>query len=436
MKLVKTGSQMLCALRIGLGSLALLQMSVGPTLAAAASSVGAGDNTQTPIKHLIVIIGENRSFDHVFATYEPTHGQKVWNLLSEEIVKRDGTPGRKFYTAEQHAASDPATDAFLLSPAKKAFPKDVLPAPLVGGPKKAESYFPGNSLSVAEASENGLPASYYQFLIGGGTLLAPATPDERITDVNSLPAGPFQLTNGDTFVYDSYAASPVHRFYQMWQQLDCSLEHATPERPSGCDASLFSWVEVTVGAGTNGLLQPLTFSTEYSPDAVTTGEGSTALGFYNVQDGDAPYFKGLADQYAMSDNFHQSVNGGTGANHIMLGHGDAIWFTDGSGNALTPPENVEVVPGTANAGIVNEIENPNAQPGTNNWWIQDGYGGGSFGSPSFGGGSYTNCADATQPGVAPIVAYLQSLPRPIDPHCEVGHYYLLNKDRKSVVKGK
>jgi hypothetical protein len=32
-----------------------------------------------------------------------------------------------------------------------------------------------------------------------------------------------------------------------------------------------------------------------------------------VQKGDAPYFKTLADSYAMSDNFHQSVNGGTGA---------------------------------------------------------------------------------------------------------------------------
>jgi Phosphoesterase family len=51
----------------------------------------------------------------------------------------------------------------------------------------------------------------------------------------------------------------------------------------------------------------------------TTGEGSSALGFYNVQQGDVPYFKSLADTYAMSDNFHQSVNGGTGANHIMLG---------------------------------------------------------------------------------------------------------------------
>ena len=27
--------------------------------------------TRTPIKHLIVVIGENRSFDNVFATYTP-----------------------------------------------------------------------------------------------------------------------------------------------------------------------------------------------------------------------------------------------------------------------------------------------------------------------------------------------------------------------------
>ncbi len=122
------------------------------------------------------------------------------------------------------------------------------------------------------------------------------------------------------------------------------------DNPSGCDAALFPWVEVTVGAGANGLAQPANFSTEYSPTAVTTGEGSTAMGFYNVQQGDVPYFKSLADNYAMSDNFHQSVNGGTGANHIMLGHGDAIWFSDGNGNPATPPHNVEVDSGTANAG--------------------------------------------------------------------------------------
>ena len=41
----------------------------------------------------------------------------------------------------------------------------------------------------------------------------------------------------------------------------------------------------------------------------------------------------MADKYALSDNFHQSVMGGTGANHIMLGFGDAIFYSDGKGHA-------------------------------------------------------------------------------------------------------
>jgi phospholipase C len=40
---------------------ALAGQSIGPALADA--------RTATPIKHLIIIIGENRSFDHMFATY-------------------------------------------------------------------------------------------------------------------------------------------------------------------------------------------------------------------------------------------------------------------------------------------------------------------------------------------------------------------------------
>jgi phospholipase C len=414
-------------LRVGLASLALFQFTIGASLAGAApQQTGGGAQTSTPIQHVIVIIGENRSFDHVFATYVPKNEQNVWNLLSEGIVNADGTPGPYFARVEQHASADQAPDAFLLSPAKLSFPNGVLPAPLVGGPT-GTSYVTGNNLALAEQSENGLPSDYYQYLVSGGSGLASKTPDTRITNVNSLPPGPFQLTNGTSFVYDSYAASPVHRFYQMWQQLDCSVTNASWENPSGCDAGLFPWVEVTVGAGTNGRSQPATFSTEYAPSpTVTTGEGSTSMGFYNVQKGDAPYFNYLADNYSMSDNFHQSVNGGTGANHIMLGHGDAIWFSDGQGNPVTPPHNVGVATGTANAGIVDEVENPNPASGTNNWYTEDGYGGGSFGSPSYGGGSYTNCADLTQPGVAPIVNYLQALATPINPNCEQGHYYLLN----------
>jgi hypothetical protein len=57
----------------------------------------------------------------------------------------------------------------------------------------------------------------------------------------------------------------VHRFYQMWQQLNCSLEHASWENPSGCNGKLFSWVETTVGAGTNGLTQAQYAQGYYGP---------------------------------------------------------------------------------------------------------------------------------------------------------------------------
>jgi phospholipase C len=409
-----------CA-RFGLTSIALFQLTVGTSLFAQQT----GDaNTTSPIKHVIVIIGENRSFDHVFATYQPRRGQSVWNLLSEGIINADGTPGPNFSQAAQQASTDQAPDTFLLSPPKAPFLNQVLPAPLVGGP--SDSYVPGDSLTLAQQSENGLPTSYYPYLISGGTGLKSKTPDTRITGVNSLPPGPFQLTNGISFLYNSYSASPVHRFYQMWQQMDCSVAHSSYENPSGCDNALFPWVEVTEGAGANGVTPPATFSTEYSLNSTTTGEGSAAMGFYNVQNGDVPYFRSLADNYAMSDNFHQSVAGGTGANHIMLGHGDAIWFSDGNGNAAVPPHGVQVAAGTPNAGTVDEVENPNPAVGANNWYTQDGYGGGSLGAASYGGGSYTNCSDTTQPGVAPIVTYLQSLAHPINPNCDAGHYYLLN----------
>ncbi|MGO9933231.1 MAG: alkaline phosphatase family protein, partial [Steroidobacteraceae bacterium] len=241
------------------------------------------------------------------------------------------------------------------------------------------------------------------------------------------------------------------------------------DNPSGCNGKLFSWVEVTIGAGNNGLTQaqyaynyygpsfseyflyPTGYSATNPPTAAqwtaddyalydsvptTTGEGSTALGFYNVQQGDVPYFKSLADTYAMSDNFHQSVDGGTGANHIMLGHADAIWFSDGNGHPQTPPNGIQVFTGTPDQGTVNQIENPNPAPNTNNWYIEDGYGQSynsgypppftpaDQGGAAYGGGSYSNCSDPGQPGVGPIRDYLSKLH--IDPRCEPGHYYLLN----------
>src|ERR1700678_4320536 len=121
-------SKLIHATRIALGAIAALQLSVGPTIVAAAS-LSPDDNTNSPIKHVIVIVGENRSFDHVFATYVPKGKQVVWNLLSQGIVKADGSPGPNFAKAHQLAAVDLGEknggDPFLLTPPKLDFGGDV-----------------------------------------------------------------------------------------------------------------------------------------------------------------------------------------------------------------------------------------------------------------------------------------------------------------------
>ncbi len=96
------------------------------------------------------------------------------------------------------------------------------------------------------------------------------------------------------------------------------------------------------------------------------------------------------------------------------------------------------MPAPGNPNSVSEIENPNPQPGTNNYYIQDGYGAGPVYSDTpwitrdplspknHGGGSYVNCADSTQPGVRGVLTYLGSLARPVPAKCAANRYYLVN----------
>ena len=374
------------ACRCAAAALAAVQVfGTAPLIAQTSNS--PDNNTATPIKHVIVIIGENRSFDHVFATYQPRHGQHVLNLLSEGIIDKDGGPGPNYSLSAQYQAVD--SDTYSNAPQDKSiYPH--LPPLLVGGPTTA----PFATVAAVQQVDQGLAPDYEKFLTTGGTGLKAGSVDTRLPNVNNLNEGVYQLSPG--IAYDDYAASPVHRFFQMWQQADCSTAYSTERNPSGCRNDLFPWVEVSVGAGSNGAKPPSPFTD------MSTREGSASMGFYNMAEGDAPYLKQLADEYTISDNYHQAAMGGTGANHIFLGYADDLFYSDSNGTANTPPSN--------------QIENPNPQPNTNNYYTQDGY----------SGGSYVNCADTTQPGIAPIANYLNSLDHPIQPNCQPGHYYLVN----------
>ena len=375
--------------------------------------------TASPIKHVIVIIGENRTFDHVFATYRPREGERVDNLLSKGIINEDGSPGPHYARAAQSSAID-NNGFYSINPdhktpynhaANKLQTPGTSYAPQACYPSVSAAALNGPgcmaTLPLAAQADYGLLPQDLPLLTKGATGLPGGSPDTRILNSNDLPNGPYPLvTPQGTSLFATYGGSPVHRFYQMWQQLDCDISKASPRNPSGCQADLFPWVEETVSSGSNGSPPPS------NPPNPLLKEGDIALGFYNVANGDAPYLTKLAREYTLNDNYHQAAMGGTYANHMMLGYADALYYSDPNGDPATP--NHVLVPGSSPPKFVDEVENPNPLTGTNNWYTNDGY----------GGGSYTNCSDYTQPGVAPIVNYLTSLEVP--PRCAPRAYYLLN----------
>ena len=306
------------------------------------SALAAASPTKSPIHHVIVIVGENHSFDNLFGAYQPERGQTVLNLLSEGIIKPDGSPGPHFDKARQWQAID--HDKYSIAP-ETTRPFTHLPQPNT-------TYAAGQAVGV---------------------------PDPRFPA--NLPNGPFQLTKYTAYQL-SNTGDPAHRFFQMWQQFDEGRN------------DLFVWNATTIGFGSEAKAPPVPFTDQ------STHQGGVAMGFYNMSQGDAPVFKFIADHFAMSDNFHQGIMGGTGASFIYLGTGDLAFYEDGNGKPLTPPKE--------------QIEDPNPWPGFNNWYKQDGY----------KSGSYVNCSDQSQPGVAAIIEYLRRQHR--EPNCAPDHYYLVN----------
>ena len=350
--------------------LALSVFGLGSSAQAQADPDKAVDTikTATPIKHVIIIVGENRSFDHLFATYEPKNRhERVLNLLSEGIVNEDGSPGPNFAKAHQFKIVSAPNGGKFFSSAGLAQKQlyTTLPAPDVAGVGAVSPYLP--VLSIPGGDPGLPPADQFLFGTGGTGLGFTLGPDVRITDVNNLPPGPFQMT-GPTMPFDAFTGDTIHQYFQMVQQVDCAIdkEHVSKHNPTGCLHDLQSAITTT-------------YST---PSTRTPHDTGQTMAFFNMQNGDAPVFKSLADAYTMSDNYHQPVLGGTGPDSQPLGFADQVFFSDGHANPATPA--------AAN------IYNPDPQAGTLNLYTHR--------------AQWFNCSDETQPGIAAITGYLKALP--------------------------
>ncbi|WOJ90844.1 alkaline phosphatase family protein [Methylocapsa polymorpha] len=349
--------------------------------AAAGADAAANVKTKSPIKHVIILIGENRGFDHTFGVYKPKgKGQTISNILSKGIVTASGAPGPNYSLAQQYSVA--AQTSFYIGADKKNktpynSSSNLMPQPNTNGTPSAQSTTGAPFTTVAIASiETDVEKDDLALLTTGATGLATGVLDTRVPGAGTL-AGPFQLL-GPNLSDDDYTGDMTHRFYQAFQQQDCNLSYATKANPSGCLNDLFPFVMAT-----------------YSASNKSQGN---EMGFYNAELEQASLLKTLADRFTISDNYHQPVLGGTAVQHVVIGTADAIYWTDGNGNATVPPSS--------------QIANPNPVSGTVNRYIAD--------------NNFSNCSDVSQPGVLPIVTYINSLPYDAEPNCKARHYYMLN----------
>ena len=184
---------------LGASSVALSIAFATSSQSARADSDGDSQKTETPIKHVIVLIGENRTFDHVFATYVPQSRDSVANLRSKGIINADGTPGPNFNKAAQFQAIPPFKMKYFISLGKnEKAPYQTLPAPTLNFAPTKPIFPPGTPAALLAAVEPSLDADDLNLLTTGaatqfGQTFVLPDPDTRIQNFANLPNGPFPL---------------------------------------------------------------------------------------------------------------------------------------------------------------------------------------------------------------------------------------------------
>jgi phospholipase C len=142
------------------GATALIALQVLAGMPQTAYAQNSTPDTTTPIKHVIVIIGENRTFDHVYGTYTPKAGETISNLLSKGIVRANGKPGPNYSLSAQFSALDSTTSGggvYAINPQSKSIYGTPPPA-LAGGPEAPSVAGPApfTTLKVAKLADTGL----------------------------------------------------------------------------------------------------------------------------------------------------------------------------------------------------------------------------------------------------------------------------------------
>src|SRR5262249_28376738 len=267
----------------------------------------------------------------------------------------------------------PYSPALPTPEAGSAPPRAVTLTQLLNDPAPSAPPFDANTFSAARLRQISpvLDTFDLKLLTTGATGLTNCTanpaeppspcsePDSRVANFNTLPNTVFPIV-GPHLPYDSYTGDMVHRFFHMWQQSDCDVANATASDPAGCRNDLYPYVGIARG----------------------DDSGSNGMGFYNVQKGEAPLFKRLADEFTMSDNYHQAVMGGTAVQHTMMMTGDALPWEHVDGLPATPP--------------IAQIADPTPKSAVNAGFVRD--------------RRWTKCA-LTRPGIKPIFDYLKPPPR-------------------------
>src|SRR5262249_13017152 len=140
--------------------------------------------TASPIKHVIILIGENRGLDHTFGVYKPKgKGETISNLLSKGIVNLDGSPGPNFAQAQQFAvAGQPSFYIGAPAMGKSAYnPSNLMPQPNTEGTPAVQSDTAPPFKTVTEASvEKDMDPTDLDILTTGATGLPANSLDTRV----------------------------------------------------------------------------------------------------------------------------------------------------------------------------------------------------------------------------------------------------------------